>query len=126
MDELDIERRVTVNAPPMFEVAPGIHGGDEITVREWLNLPAYFTTADDGVGLQLTKKELIAVWAQQSGGAHEDWEHDEVFVRLRNSGVFIAGEASDAAVLRGLAATVLEVAHDVLAEIDNQASEPAE
>ena len=37
---------------------------------------AYYTTTDDGEGLQLSNKQLVAAWAQQSGASHEDWEHD--------------------------------------------------
>jgi hypothetical protein len=75
---------------------------------------AYFTTTESGEPLQLTKRDVIVVWAQQGGAAHQDWEHDEVFVRLREKGVFIGGQSSDAAVLQSIAATVLSVAERLL------------
>jgi hypothetical protein len=114
MDELGHEIPITLTGPPQFEIAPGVHGGDEVALRDWLGHLAYFTTTESGEPLQLTKRDVIVVWAQQGGAAHQDWEHDEVFVRLREKGVFIGGQSSDAAVLQSIAATVLSVAERLL------------
>jgi hypothetical protein len=91
MDELGVDVPITLNGPPQFEIAPGVHGGDQVSLRAWLGHLTYFTTTESGEALQLTKEQLIAFWAQQSGAAHEDWEQDEVLVRLRQSGVSIGG-----------------------------------
>jgi hypothetical protein len=114
MDELDIEVPVTLSGPPEFEIAPGVHGGDEVSLRDWLGQLAYFTTTENGEPLQLTKKQVIAVWAQQGGAAHEAWVQDEVFVRLREKGIFIGDQASDTALLQSIASTVLSAAERLL------------
>jgi hypothetical protein len=87
-------------------------------LRAWLDHPAYFTTTESGEQLQLTNKELIAVWAQQHGAAHEDWEIDEVLSRLRGSGVLLMGVPAATAVLRSITETVLWVAEQALQELD--------
>jgi hypothetical protein len=118
MDELGLDLPITLSGPPQFEISPGVYGGDQVSLRAWLRHLAYFTTTESGEALQLTKEQVIALWAQQSGAAHEDWEQDEVLVRLQQSGAFIGGIAADAAVLQSIASTVLFVAEGVLEKIE--------
>ncbi len=113
-EQFGIDTSFTISGPPQFEIAPGVHGGDQVDLREWLNYLAFFTTTETGEQLQLSNIEVITLWAQQTGASHEDPELDERLHRLRNSGVYIGGRASDAAVLQSIAATVLSVAERVL------------
>ena len=63
----------------------------------------------------MTKKELIGVWAQQHGAAHEDWELDEEFIRARDSGLSIGELPALAPELKVTTEAVLSVANQFLA-----------
>jgi hypothetical protein len=120
MDELKVESLVTVTGPPQFEIEPGIHGGDRVDLRTWLEMLSFAATATDGELLRLTKKQVIGLWAQQQGAAHEDWTLDESLVRLRDRGVFIGELPAGSQVLRGLSTTVLSVAEDVVRQLSTR------
>src|SRR5207247_5540847 len=65
----------------------------------------------------LTKKELIGIWAQENGAAHEDWSLDEPYSVARTSGLFIGGLPALAAELRVTTETVLHVGRKCLDQI---------
>lgn len=108
MDELGVEIRFTLNGPPATTTrAP-------ISLREYLDLTAYAIRTPSRGLVELTNKQLIGVWSQQHGAAHEDWDLDEEFVLMRDCGVYLGGQAAIAASLRVITNTVLHVADEFL------------
>jgi hypothetical protein len=116
-DHYGADTTFVLDGPPQVEVMPGVHGGDAIELRDYLGVLAFYTTTESGEPLQLLNKDVVSLWAQQSGAAHEDPALDERLHRLRTSGAFIGGQPSEVMVLRSIALTVLAVAERVLASI---------
>src|SRR5206468_13095319 len=79
MDEFSLEIPITLGGPPITP-EPGKPGpGDQVTLREYLGLIAYGISTPSSGFVTLTKKELIGIWAQENGAAHEDWSLDEPY-----------------------------------------------
>jgi hypothetical protein len=88
------------------------------------DLPAYLERPAGGVKLPsgqlvtLSKSDLIALWSQQSGAAHEDWELDEPLAAVFANGLFVNGQPIHGAVLCAICRTVLHVATEFLRRHD--------
>ena len=115
MDEFELDIPITLGGPPI-ERLPGKPGsGDQVSLREFLELDAYGVRTEHRGFVMLTKKQLISVWAQQHGAAHEDWELDEEFILGRDSGLFLGGVPALALELKVTTKAVLYVANQFLA-----------
>ena len=108
---------ILLEGPPVKRV-PGKPGpGDQVSLREYLSLEAYGIRTQSGF-VMLTKHELIGIWAQQNGSAHEDWSLDEPYAISRSSGLFIGGYPALVADLRAITDVVLYVGGKSLEKID--------
>jgi hypothetical protein len=77
----------------------------------------------DAVGVQttdgfrmLTKIQLIRALAEQHGGAHEDWTHDEALRNAVQTQLFINGTQATMMELSNSARLVLRKGREVLAK----------
>ena len=114
MDEFGLDIPIKLGGPPIKPV-PGQPGpGDEVSLRQYLGLTAYGIRTPSRGFVQLTKKELIGIWAAQHGAAHEDWELQEEFAVARDCGIYIGGTPALAAELRVTTESVLYVAEKFL------------
>jgi len=66
---------------------------------------------------ELSRSDLIALWSQQSGAAHEDWALDQRLATIFTGGLFVGGQPVEARALCGICRTVLFVARGFLAKI---------
>lgn len=105
MDEADADIPVTVVATKR----PGTPAV-VLSLREYLAGTAEWTTPG-GRSHSCSYIDLICMWADQHGGAHEDWSFGEVFLDARYSGIFINdGERIEPALVR----TLRQVTENVL------------
>ena len=86
--------------------------GDQITLSEYFDLPAYCVQKQ-----VVSKRTLISIWAAQHGAAHEDWRLDESFALVRKV-VDPAGRLALSLELETTARSVLKLGEQVLQEID--------
>lgn len=110
MDEFELEVPIKLGGPPVKPLPGQPTPGDEVSLRDYLTLTAYGIRTPSKGFVELTKKELISIWAAQHGAAHEDWDLDEKFAVARDSGLFIGGIPALAAELRVTTNTVLDAA----------------
>jgi hypothetical protein len=84
---------VVIDGPPGWTYLDGHKTGDRLTLREWLDTfqVGVRTPSSADTLVPLTKREFILIWAQQHGGAHEDWNLDERFQASRDVGLQISG-----------------------------------
>jgi hypothetical protein len=83
-DEFGIALNVTVGGPEGWTFMSGQKAGDVLPLREWIDTFAFSCQTSAGQ-VQLTKRQLILIWASQQGGAHQDWELNEEFVMFRQA-----------------------------------------
>jgi len=93
-------------------IADGPKPFERIPLETWLDemAVALQTPSSAPQLVQITWADLIAVWSQQSGAAHEDWSHSESFQMLRQDQVFIGGQPASQRALLAIGSTVLSVA----------------
>jgi hypothetical protein len=114
MDEFGIDLGITVDGPPGWELAPGISAGDQVRFREWLDMVAFVCQTSEGQA-QITKRQIILAWAQQTGSAHQDWALDEELVHFRRDDLITIGSRGPSVYwLRKITETVAQVADGVL------------
>ena len=75
---LDSELEITLGGAPGWKDMQDRTAGDVVTLDEWLASFALQVETSEGPR-QLTTGELVCVWAEQYGAAHEDWTIDEAF-----------------------------------------------
>lgn len=68
MDELDLQIIAEFDTPA---------GIVEKTLSDYINELACAVRVPSGELVEITKSQYIAMWAQQTGASHEDWEVDE-------------------------------------------------
>lgn len=110
MDEFGLDVLIEMGGPPIERPVGWPAPGDQISLRQYLNLFAYGIRAPSGAWVELIKKEIIGIWAQQHGAAHEDWELDQAFKLARDSGLFLGGRPALAAELRTTTEAVISAA----------------
>lgn len=117
MDEFGIDVPITLGGPPIQPLSGQPGPGDQVSLREFLELPACGVRVPSGGFVQLTKKEFIGVWAQQHGAAHEDWELNEELAVIRGSRIYIGGRRPEAEELRLTTKAVIYVADKFLSTL---------
>lgn len=68
--------------------------------------------------IKINNIEFIALWAQQSGAAHEDWEHDVRLATAFNSQIIIGGLPSHMLQLISIAKNILMATNAFLDHIE--------
>lgn len=137
MSECQLDDRFVLGdmGPPAALRPAGRLPGDIVTLKEFLDLPAF--RADTSVGpVTLTKRQLIEVLAEKHGAAHEDWNHPESLVLLLKCPVRVItgyspqdGIVVHSALVVELGLTtraVLELADRVLSQLTPEVIEQAE
>lgn len=118
MDEFELNIRITIDGPPNVQSPPDLPSvGDQISLQEYLALPAYGIKTSTGF-VEITKEQLIRVWAEKHGPAHEDWSLPEEFVTAINTQILIFGLSPIEHELKVTTETVLFVADEFLNSID--------
>ena len=102
---LGLTLEVVVDGPP--------YRRGQISLDAFYDLQAVTTRTSDGL-ITMSKRELIRAWAEQLGGAHEDWSVDEALVRAVNTPVFVNGVQPTVIELENCARTALRYGHHVL------------
>lgn len=108
MDETEISVPITINSP----------GGSYVT-----DLPTYLSELACAIRLpsgqlaELANSDLIALWSQQSGAAHEDWSLDARLAAVFAGGLFVNGQPVHGYALCGICRTALFVATEFLAKV---------
>jgi len=114
MDHLGVDIPITLGGPPI-KCPPGHpEAGDKISLRRFLSLTAYGIQTPTKGYVELSKKDLIRIWSQQAGAAHEDWELDEELASAREMGLFIGGLPALLVELKLTCAAVLFVSETFL------------
>jgi len=108
MDELEFEGEFPLRS-----------SGEATTLREYMNMFTVAVRIPSGELVQMTNSELVLAWSQQIGASHEDWELDPALVHAVYSGVYTGGVPASARALSGIARSVLYVAGEFQAELDN-------
>lgn len=68
---------------------------------------------------KLSRLDLIALWSQQSGSAHEDWALEPRLSAVFQIAFFVNGQPGHGLVLCGICRTVLHVANEFLNRVDS-------
>jgi len=118
MDKFEINILITLDGPPVQPLPGQPSPGDKITLRRFLDLLAVEIRVKSGDFMKSTKKELIAKWSQQSGGAHQDWELDEDLFAMQNTGINLFGMPPEAHEFKATTKTVLHVAKQFFEKIN--------
>ena len=116
MDKFDCHIPYVHDGPPLKDPP---HPGDKLSLREFLDLRAYIGRTQSGELTDMTKKEVIKKWSNQSGSAHQDWEIEEDIDSFLNSGnmINVNGLPIHALELRATTKVVLNIADKFLNEI---------
>ena len=105
MEKYKIDIPITLNRP----------GGDEKqTLEEYLDEVAIFNSNSKGEPFEMTRREFIAKWSEQDGGAHFDEKIEEGLYLAKNSGIKVFNQPIHEQCLGGIARTVLYVSDKVL------------
>jgi hypothetical protein len=81
-DRLGVTLEVTLDGPPGVRSSPesaSPQAGDVMSLDSFFDLQAVTIRTSKGL-VSMTKRELIRAWAEQLGGAHEDWSVDEALL----------------------------------------------
>jgi hypothetical protein len=117
--ETDIDPEITlVGARIPMEKDGEILAGKKLSVQEYMDLDAIGIRTPSGNFETLTKKELVLMWAQQTGAAHEDWTMSEALREMLKMRIFIGGMQGAVSELQAICKAVLDVADRFLAELD--------
>jgi hypothetical protein len=122
--QIGVEPKVTLGGPPLIKREGEIGPGDTITLDQFFDLQAVTIRTSSGL-ISLTKRELIRAWAEQLGGAHEDWSVDEALVNAIQTPVFIGGMQPTVLELRNCARTALQYGQQIV-EVARQSAQPGE
>jgi hypothetical protein len=110
-----------VNAPPRFVFSEGVVGGERASLTNYLDSMA-FTVG----GNTLTNAEVIMLWSQQHGSAHEDWYVDRRLLALTANPMQVDGSSTAEEMLLSIATTVASVAKGYLNALTPEALDAAE
>jgi hypothetical protein len=101
---------------------PGIEDGpqpfEEIAFDTWLKrTAAIIQTESSAPGhVELSHADLVAVWAEQAGSAHEDWSHTESFKTIRGMELYVLGHPIENVALLQMARDVHQIARPLITE----------
>ena len=94
------------------------------------DLPTYLSSLSVVIRIPSTNKpaelsnyDLIALWSQQCGSAHEDWKLDERLASIFAEAFFLNGQPSHGLALCAICRTVLHVAREFLHLIEPKQEE---
>jgi hypothetical protein len=111
---LDLMADTGIEVPFTIDSPRGQYNSD---LRSYLSDLACVIRLPSGELAKLTKYDLIALWSQQSGAAHEDWALDERLSTIFAQGFFVNGQPIQGAALCGICRTVLHVARQFLSQV---------
>jgi hypothetical protein len=112
--QVGLKLQLSLDGPPMLKKEGEIGPGDTISLDEFFDLQA--VTIRTSVGLiTLTKRELIRAWAEQLGGAHEDWSVDEALINAVRFPLLITGMQPTVMELRNCAGIALQHGRRIVA-----------
>jgi hypothetical protein len=117
MEEMNVDIPITLNTPP---------GDITMSLPEYMNSLAFAARMPPRGLVEVSHNDLVAMWAQQYGASHEDWEISEELAFILNSGVFIRDTPSGVVILRLISNTVLWVGNEFLERIDSEELDPEE
>jgi len=109
-----------VGGPPGFDWGYAV-GGQRAPLAAYLESMAFIVG-----GHTLTNAEVIRLWAQQHGSAHEDWQVDRRLLALTGSPLFVGGVPPADQILISIASTVATVSTNYLDGLTPEALEAAE
>jgi hypothetical protein len=109
-----------VGGPPGFDWGYGV-GGQRAPLAAYLESMAFIVA-----GHTLTKAEVIRLWAQQHGSAHEDWQVDRRLLALTGNPLFVGGVHTADRTLISIASTVATVSTNYLDGLTPEALDAAE
>ena len=112
MNEFDVNIKI--------ETVPKMENDVPVSLDEYMEMLCISVRKGDGQMAMFNHREFVLAWAQQSGSAHEDWEHDEDFSTVRSPLVKIGGVDAHAASLGAIAKTVLYVGDRFIQELQKQ------
>jgi hypothetical protein len=116
MEEVGEVKPPPWDGPPLQE---GPQAGDELSLDKHLQLDAVGVRVPSGEFVMLKKNDFIKIWAEKTGGSHEDWVISEELRMALSGGSYIGGLQAAAAELQVTTNTVLNVAKRFLASIDD-------
>jgi hypothetical protein len=108
MDDLECVIPIKIDQPK------SLGGTVELTLREYLQRSACSLRSESGKWVELSKAGLIALWAQQYGASHEDWEINEELVAALDPTIKIGNLPAAAHGLCIICKTVIVVAEEFL------------
>jgi hypothetical protein len=115
MSRAGINPVVALGGPPVQPLSGKPGPGDKLTLEEYMGLDAVGIRVADEFVL-LDKTQLIRLWAQQAGAAHEDWSLEPTLDAILRAGTFIGGLPAAFAELRATTETVIHVAELFMSE----------
>jgi hypothetical protein len=95
-------------------------GTFQVSLDEYMDMMACAIHVPSQGLVEITKSEFIAMWAQQYGASHEDWELDGRLVAILSLSDFleVGGLPVAAAELRTTSRTVLWVGEELIRMVD--------
>ena len=88
--------------------------GESIPLQKFLDKMACAIRLPDGSMAELSKKDLILLWSQQHGAAHEDWALDARLATIFKTPLFVNGHKVEAVEILNVSRTVWNVSADFL------------
>ena len=126
MKALNVKIEFPLGGPPT-QFRPGEPRGDEkVTLRRFLSMYTMGMRLRSGEWIELTNDDIVHLWAEKYGAAHEDWHTDKRFEAFRDMAMFVRDEHHLVNALRSITARVLKVAERFLAHVTPQMIAAAE
>ena len=124
MDEFQIASKIKVEGnldTIPIDVLPLTHPfpGDEITLREYLNMVAFWRDVHKKT-IVYTHNDFIKIGSQQDGAAHIDSKLDEHFAFSKSTGKWMENITQHEGVFLRIAAKVISYANKFFAELKAQ------
>ena len=118
MDELKMEMPIKLRESPVEPLPEDPKPGESLTLRQYLELNAYYLKLSSGKSKWISKHALIGWLSQQFGAAHQDWEINEEIYTVIKSEIYIGGLPLIALELKQTAKTILYVCDEFIKKIN--------